>query len=158
MDELANLTHLNDLGDAEMVDITSKEPTARTATAEAFVDLTPKVAKAIRDKTLEKGDLFSTARIAGIQAAKKCSELIPLCHTIPISKISVKFEQDISVLRIEVFCRSHFTTGVEMEALTAASVSALTIYDMCKGIDKGIKIGPVRLIEKTGGKSGTWRA
>ena len=155
---MANLTHLNDLGDAEMVDITSKEPTARTATAEALVDLTPKVAKAISDKRLEKGDLFSTARIAGIQAAKKCSELIPLCHTIPISKISVKFEQDISVLRIEVFCRSHFTTGVEMEALTAASVSALTIYDMCKGIDKGIVIGPVRLIEKTGGKSGTWRA
>ncbi|MDC3105937.1 cyclic pyranopterin monophosphate synthase MoaC [Gammaproteobacteria bacterium] len=154
---MANLTHLNDLGDAEMVDITSKEPTARTATAEALVDLTPKVAKAISDKTLEKGDLFSTARIAGIQAAKRCSELIPLCHTIPISKISVKFEQDKSVLRIEVFCKSHFKTGVEMEALTAASVSALTIYDMCKGIDKGIVIGPVRLIEKTGGKSGTWR-
>lgn len=154
---MANLTHLNDLGDAEMVDITSKEPTARTAIAEALVDLTPKVAKAISDKTLEKGDLFSTARIAGIQAAKRCSELIPLCHTIPISKISVKFEQDKSVLRIEVFCKSYFKTGVEMEALTAASVSALTIYDMCKGIDKGIVIGPVRLIEKTGGKSGTWR-
>ena len=100
---MANLTHLNDLGDAEMVDITSKEPTARTATAEALVDLTPKVAKAISNKTLEKGDLFSTARIAGIQAAKRCSELIPLCHTIPISKISVNFEQDISILRIEVF-------------------------------------------------------
>ena len=154
---MANLTHLNDLGDAEMVDITSKDPTARTATAEALVDLTPKVAKAISDKTLEKGDLFSTARIAGIQAAKRCSELIPLCHTIPISKISVKFEQDKSVLRIEAFCKSYFKTGVEMEALTAASVSALTIYDMCKGIDKGIVIGPVRLIEKTGGKSGTWR-
>ena len=154
---MANLTHLNDLGDAEMVDITSKESTARTATAEALIDLTPKVAKAISDKTLEKGDLFSTARIAGIQAAKRCSELIPLCHTIPISKISVKFEQDKSVLRIEVFCKAHFRTGVEMEALTAASVSALTIYDMCKGIGKGIVIGPVRLIEKTGGKSGTWR-
>ncbi|MDP7404535.1 MAG: cyclic pyranopterin monophosphate synthase MoaC, partial [Porticoccaceae bacterium] len=111
----------------------------------------------ISDDTVEKGDLFSVARIAGIQAAKKCSDLIPLCHAIPISKISVNFEKNKNILRVLASCKSNFKTGVEMEALTAASISALTIYDMCKGINKRIEIQKVRLIEKTGGKSGSWK-
>ena len=150
-------THLNDYGAAEMVDVSQKQDTERVATAEACVYLPDDVVLAISDDTVEKGDLFSVARIAGIQAAKKCSDLIPLCHTIPISKITVNFKKNDNILRILASCKSNFKTGVEMEALTAASISALTIYDMCKGINKGIEIQKVRLIEKTGGKSGSWK-
>ena len=150
-------THLNDYGAAEMVDVSQKQDTERVAIAEAIVYLPDDVILAISDDTVEKGDLFSVARIAGIQAAKKCSDLIPLCHAIPISKITVNFEKNKNILRVLASCKSNFKTGVEMEALTAASISALTIYDMCKGINKGIEIQKVRLIEKTGGKSGSWK-
>jgi cyclic pyranopterin phosphate synthase len=113
---------------------------------------------AIKDDNLPKGDLFATARIAGIQAAKKCSDLIPLCHPLPLSKIAIDIQLNGTVLVIKALCKTTGKTGVEMEALTAASVAALTVYDMCKGIDKGMVIRHTRLLEKSGGKSGHWQA
>ena len=112
---------------------------------------------AVNDDSLPKGDLFATARIAGIQAAKKCSDLIPLCHPLPLSKVSIDINLHENMLSIIALCKTTGKTGVEMEALTAASVAALTVYDMCKGIDKGMIIRETKLVEKTGGKSGVWR-
>ncbi|MFQ3262801.1 MAG: cyclic pyranopterin phosphate synthase [Polaribacter sp.] len=155
---MAKLTHLNDLGEAHMVDISSKVDTSRSATAEAQIELTELIAAAIKDDNLPKGDLFATARIAGIQAAKKCSDLIPLCHPLPLSKIAIDIQLNGTVLVIKALCKTTGKTGVEMEALTAASVAALTVYDMCKGIDKGMIIRHTRLLEKSGGKSGHWQA
>lgn len=155
---MAKLTHLNDLGEAHMVDISSKVDTSRSATAEAQIELTDAIAAAIKDDNLPKGDLFATARIAGIQAAKKCSDLIPLCHPLPLSKIAIDIQLNGTVLVIKALCKTTGKTGVEMEALTAASVAALTVYDMCKGIDKGMIIRHIRLLEKSGGKSGHWQA
>ena len=155
---MSNLTHLNDLGEAHMVDISSKVDSSRSATAEAQIELTDAIAVAIKDDNLPKGDLFATARIAGIQAAKKCSDLIPLCHPLPLSKIAIDIQLNGTVLVIKALCKTTGKTGVEMEALTAASVAALTVYDMCKGIDKGIVIRHTRLLEKSGGKSGHWQA
>ena len=155
---MAKLTHLNDLGEAHMVDISSKVDTSRSATAEAQIELTDAIAVAIKDDNLPKGDLFATARIAGIQAAKKCSDLIPLCHPLPLSKIAIDIQLNGTVLVIKALCKTTGKTGVEMEALTAASVAALTVYDMCKGIDKGMVIRHTRLLEKSGGKSGHWQA
>ena len=155
---MAKLTHLNDLGEAHMVDISSKVDTSRSATAEAQIELTDAIAAAIKDDNLPKGDLFATARIAGIQAAKKCSDLIPLCHPLPLSKIAIDIQLNGTVLVIKALCKTTGKTGVEMEALTAASVAALTVYDMCKGIDKGMVIRHTRLLEKSGGKSGHWQA
>jgi cyclic pyranopterin phosphate synthase len=122
------------------------------------VELTPAIVSAITDNSLPKGDLFATVRIAGIQAAKKCSDLIPLCHPLPLSKITVDIELQANSLVISALCKTTGKTGVEMEALTAASVAALTVYDMCKGLDKGMIIGETKLLEKTGGKSGDWTA
>ena len=154
---MAKMTHLNSLGEAHMVDISSKSDTARSAIAEAKVELTDAIVMAVNDDSLPKGDLFATARIAGIQAAKKCSDLIPLCHPLPLSKVSVDINLHENMLSIIALCKTTGKTGVEMEALTAASVAALTVYDMCKGIDKGMIIRETKLVEKTGGKSGVWR-
>ena len=155
---MTQLTHLNSQGEAHMVDISSKQDTSRLALAQSIVDLTPPIVAAINDKTLPKGDLFATVRIAAIQAAKKCSDLIPLCHPLPLSKVTVDIALDKTQLVITVECKTTGKTGVEMEALTAASVGALTAYDMCKGIDKGMVISQVKLLKKTGGKSGEWLA
>jgi cyclic pyranopterin phosphate synthase len=155
---MPKLTHLNDLGEAHMVDISSKIDSSRRATAEAQIELTDAITMAIKDDNLPKGDLFATARIAGIQAAKKCSDLIPLCHPLPLSKIAIDIQLNGTVLVIKALCKTTGKTGVEMEALTAASVAALTVYDMCKGIDKGMVIRHTRLLEKSGGKSGHWQA
>jgi len=139
-----------------MVDVSAKADTARTAIAQSQVLLTPAIVAAITDNNLPKGDLFATVRIAGIQAAKKCSDLIPLCHPLPLSKITVDIELQGDSLVITALCKTTGKTGVEMEALTAASVAALTVYDMCKGLDKGMVIRQTKLLEKTGGKSGDW--
>ena len=152
----AQLTHLNADGEAHMVDVSAKADTARTAIAQSQVELTPVIVAAITDNSLPKGDLFATVRIAGIQAAKKCSDLIPLCHPLPLSKITVDIELQDQSLVITALCKTTGKTGVEMEALTAASVAALTVYDMCKGLDKGMVIRETKLLEKTGGKSGDW--
>ena len=153
---MSQLTHLNAAGEAHMVDVSEKEITSRTATAQSVVQLSPRVIAAISSETLAKGDLFGAARIAGIQAAKKCSELIPLCHALPLTKIAVDIEIVNDSIFIKGLCKTNAVTGVEMEALSAVSVAALTIYDMCKGLDKGITIRDVRLLSKTGGKSSDW--
>lgn len=151
-----SFTHLNQSGEANMVDISNKDDTMRVAVAESTLILPEKVAESILNKQLPKGDLYATARIAGIQAAKKCSELIPLCHPLPLSKVNVDFTIDGTQMTVTTLCKTTGKTGVEMEALTAASVAALTVYDMCKGIDKGIIISQTRLLQKSGGKSGEW--
>jgi cyclic pyranopterin phosphate synthase len=150
------LSHLNANGEAHMVDVSAKADTARTAIAQSQVLLTPAIVTAITDNNLPKGDLFATVRIAGIQAAKKCSDLIPLCHPLPLSKITVDIELQGDSLVITALCKTTGKTGVEMEALTAASIAALTVYDMCKGLDKGMVIRETKLLKKTGGKSGDW--
>tara|TARA_A100001011_G_scaffold281699_1_gene291725 strand:+ start:695 stop:1201 length:507 start_codon:yes stop_codon:yes gene_type:complete len=148
---MRKLTHINNDGEAEMVDVSGKPQSRRTATAISTVTLKPDTLRAIKESTLKKGDVISVARIAGIQAAKKCSELIPLCHLLPISKVSISFSMNKDSIEITAFCKTIAQTGVEMEALTAASIAALTIYDMCKSIDKGIEISCTRLVKKTGG-------
>jgi cyclic pyranopterin phosphate synthase len=155
---MSSLTHLNTKGEAHMVDVSDKVDTARTAIAQSLVELTPAIVAAIADDNLPKGDLYATARIAGIQAAKKCSDLIPLCHPLPLSKITVDIELQGNSLVITALCKTTGKTGVEMEALTAASVAALTVYDMCKGLDKGMIIRETKLLKKSGGKSGDWSA
>lgn len=154
------LTHLNDAGEANMVDVSAKSVTDRTAVAQAKVCLSAEVLQRVRDNTIAKGDLLAVARVAGIQAAKKCSELIPLCHPLPLTKASVDIEYfeepDQQGLLITSLCKTSGQTGVEMEALTSASVAALTIYDMCKALDKGIVISETKLLSKSGGKSGDW--
>ena len=153
---MSSLTHLNANGEAHMVDVSAKSDTLRTAIAQSQVELTPAIVEAITDNSLPKGDLFATVRIAAIQGAKKCSDLIPLCHPLPLSKITVDIELQGNSLVISALCKTTGKTGVEMEALTAASVAALTVYDMCKGLDKGMVIRETKLLEKTGGKSGDW--
>ncbi len=157
---MSELSHLNARGEAHMVDVSAKQETARTAVARARVALTPPVVNALASDALPKGDLYATVRIAAIQGAKKCADLIPLCHPLPLHKVSVDidFDRDSAELNITVLCKTTGKTGVEMEALTGASVGALTAYDMCKGVDKGVVIGDVRLLEKSGGKSGDWKA
>ena len=155
---MSKLTHLNPSGEAHMVDVSAKADTLRTAIAQSQVELTAAIVAAITDDNLPKGDLYATARIAGIQAAKKCSDLIPLCHPLPLSKITVDIELQGNSLLITALCKTTGKTGVEMEALIAASVAALTVYDMCKGLDKGMIIRETKLLEKSGGKSGDWSA
>ena len=148
------LTHLNENGEAVMVDVGEKAVTTRTASAAATVRMQPQTLRKLLAADLKKGDGLSAARIAGIMGGKKTSELIPLCHNIPIDRITVDFEQpDDTRLRIVAHAKCTYKTGIEMEALTAASVAALTIYDMCKAIDRGMVIEDVRLLEKHGGKS-----
>ncbi len=142
-----------------MVDVGAKPVTERAARAEALLHLPPLVERALREATLAKGDAFVTAQVAGIMAAKRTAELIPLCHALPLSSVAVSFEWPAEGgLRVLAEARTAAQTGVEMEALTAVSVAALTIYDMAKAVDKGIEITRIRLLAKTGGKSGTWTA
>ena len=150
------LSHYDSAGRARMVDVTEKSETSRVARAEAFVEMAPSTVKLLREQALPKGNPLEVARIAGIQAGKKTSELIPLCHPLSLTHIDVSIEVIDSGARIEAIARTKAETGVEMEAMTAVSVAALTLYDMCKAVEKGISIGPLRLIEKSGGKSGHW--
>jgi cyclic pyranopterin phosphate synthase len=156
----SHLTHLDAQGQARMVDVTDKAVTAREATAAAFVAMQPQTLALIREGGFKKGDVLAVARIAGIQAAKKTPDLIPLCHPLLLTSVQVECETDDARggVSIRATCRLAGQTGVEMEALTAASVAALTIYDMCKAVDRGMEIRGVRLLEKRGGKSGDWRA
>ena len=153
------LTHLDAHGHATMVDVGEKQITTRTAVAQGEVRMTPATLAAIRDGNVPKGDVLAAARIAGIMAAKRTPELIPLCHTLLLTKVAVDFEVDEAESRVVItaLVRCNGQTGVEMEALTAVSVAALTIYDMAKALDKGMTIGAICLLEKQGGKSGEWR-
>lgn len=155
---MSKLTHIDDSGAAHMVDVSGKEESARIAVAEATIDPGDKVISALLENSVPKGDVLAAARIAGIQAAKKCAELIPLCHPLPLSSaaIDIDVSESSRLVVITATCKTTGKTGVEMEALTAASVAALTVYDMCKALDKGIVIRKVRLLEKSGGKSGRW--
>lgn len=155
-----SLTHLDQHGHAAMVDVSQKEITSREAVAQGEVRMSPTTLAAIRDGDVPKGDVLAAARIAGIMAAKRTPELIPLCHTLLLSKVAVDFEIDEAESRVLITAtvRCKGQTGVEMEALTAVSVAALTIYDMAKALEKGMIIGPIRLLEKRGGKSGEWKA
>lgn len=151
---MAELTHLNKNGEAVMVDVGEKQITRRTATAFAKIKMQPDTLSRLLISDLKKGDGLATARIAGIMGAKKTSGLIPLCHNIPIESIEVTFENN-GTDELYIYCtgKCSYKTGIEMEALTGASVAALTVYDMCKAIDKKMEISEVRLLEKTGGKS-----
>src|SRR3546814_4667108 len=152
------LTHLDSQGRASMVDVTDKAVTAREDVAEARVRMLPQTLQMLQQGGHPKGDVFAVARIAGIQAAKKTYELIPLCHPLLLTSIKVELQADgEDCVLIRAACKLAGQTGVEMEALTAASVAALTIYDMCKAVDRGMVIEGVRLLEKLGGKSGHWQ-
>ena len=153
------LSHVDDRGRARMVDVAAKPETERAARAEASVTMAPETLAVIRDGRVPKGDVVATARLAGIMAAKRTHELIPLCHPLALSFAGVEIEVDEALPGLHVTTETRLIgrTGVEMEALVAASVAALTIYDMCKAIDRGIEIGGVRLLEKQGGASGHWR-
>jgi len=156
---MSNLTHLNDKGEAQMVDVGDKVATSRVATASAQVKMSDKTLNMIMDGKHKKGDVLAVARIAAIQAAKKTSDIIPLCHPLMLSSIKVELEPDREncCIRINTLCKVSGQTGVEMEALCAASVAGLTIYDMCKAVDKGMVISDIRLETKSGGKSGEWK-
>lgn len=156
---MTELTHLDAQGNARMVDVGGKAVTSRVAIAAAEVSMAADTLALIAGGGHKKGDVLAVARIAGIQAAKKCSELIPLCHPLMLTSVTVDFELDRSTSRvlIQASCALDGKTGVEMEALTAASVAALTIYDMCKAVDKNMVIGNVRVLEKKGGKSGHYQ-
>lgn len=151
---MSKLSHLDDKGQAHMVDVSAKDVTSRSATASARVLANATTIALITTGTASKGDVLATARIAGIMAAKKTSELIPLCHPLMISKVSVEFTLAATHIDVEATVKVEGKTGVEMEALTACSVACLTIYDMLKAVDRGMRITDLRLVEKSGGKSG----
>ncbi len=155
-----SFTHINSNGEANMVDVSEKNVTTRVARAEAYINMTPETLKMILEGNHHKGDVFSVARIAGIQAAKQTSNMIPLCHPLMLSKVSVEFDPqpEHNRVRIETMCKLAGQTGVEMEALSAASVTALTLFDMCKAVDKAMVISGIRVLEKQGGKSGHFKA
>jgi cyclic pyranopterin monophosphate synthase len=155
----ARLNHLNEKGEARMVDVSAKEVTTRTARAEGFVAMAPATLELILAGEAPKGNVLATARIAGIMAAKRTHELIPLCHALPLSEVTVEFEpcRDPPGLKVEATAKVDAKTGVEMEALVAISVACLTIYDMCKAVDRAMSFFGIRLVEKTGGRSGTFR-
>ncbi len=157
---MAALSHLDGQGRARMVDVADKDETDRSATARATVRMRPETLALIAAGGSEKGDVLAVARLAGIMAAKRTSELIPLCHPLPLSAVRVEIACDAprSAVEIEAHCRLKGRTGVEMEALTAATVAALTVYDMCKAVDRGMVITEVRLVHKAGGRSGTFAA
>lgn len=154
------LTHTDDQGKAAMVDVGDKDASRREARAEGCITMKPETLALVQDNGIKKGDVLAVARIAGIQAAKQCGNLIPLCHPLMLNYIGVEFniEPALNRIRIESCCRLSGKTGVEMEALTAASVAALTIYDMCKAADKDMHIDGIRVLEKSGGKSGHYLA
>ncbi len=151
------LTHLDPLGRARMVDVTPKEPSHRRALARARVHMQPETTSLVARGALTKGDVLSVARVAGIQAAKRASDLIPLCHPLLIGSVLVNFRIEDAYIEVEAQVETIDRTGVEMEAMTACSVAALTIYDMCKSVDRSMVIGDIALWEKTGGRSGTYR-
>jgi cyclic pyranopterin phosphate synthase len=151
------LTHLDRRGQARMVDVAAKPVTQREAVAECSVHMAPATIAAVRDSELSKGDALAVARVAGIMAAKRTPDLIPLCHPLPISSVEVEFEVLDDRVRVIATARVGGQTGVEMEALTAAAVAGLTLIDMVKGVEKGVYLENVRLLSKTGGKSGDWR-
>ena len=153
----ARLTHLNEKGEAHIVDVGGKPVTARRAIARATLEAQPATIEAIMGGTLKKGDALAVARIAGIMAAKKTSDLIPLCHPIALDKVQVDISEENGILVVTATASTADRTGVEMEAMTAASVAALTLYDMAKGIDRAMRITAVELLEKAGGKSGDYR-
>jgi len=155
---MAHFTHLNEKGEAQMVDVGDKSTTSRIASASAEVRMNSSTLQKIIEGKHHKGDVLAVARIAAIQAAKKTSDLIPLCHPLMLSSVKVELNPNIESSSIEILaiCKVSGQTGVEMEALTAASVAGLTIYDMCKAVDKGMTIGEIRLETKSGGKSGDW--
>jgi cyclic pyranopterin monophosphate synthase len=152
----SGLTHLDDSGRARMVDVSDKAITQREATARAVVSMQPETARLIGAGQLAKGDVLAVAQVAGVMAAKRTPDLIPLCHPLPISGVEMTFDLDVERARLEIHATVRVTgrTGVEMEALTAAAVAALTVYDMCKAVDRGMSIGQVELLHKSGGKSG----
>jgi cyclic pyranopterin phosphate synthase len=155
---MSRLTHLDDHGQARMVDVGGKPETARSATATGRIRMSPEALAAVREGSGPKGDVLAAARIAGIMAAKKTGELIPLCHPLALDAVAIDFAFEDDAVRATARASLTGRTGVEMEALTAASLALLTIYDMAKALDKGMVIEGVRLLEKTGGKSGNWRA
>jgi cyclic pyranopterin phosphate synthase len=155
---MAKLTHFDNDGNAVMVDVSAKNNSDRKATAGATVTMQPATMQLILNNGVKKGDVLSVARLAGIMGAKKTPDLIPLCHPIALSSVKLKLTCDITKNSIEItsICKVNGPTGVEMEALTAVSVAALTVYDMCKAVDRGMQITNIRLIQKSGGKSGDW--
>jgi cyclic pyranopterin phosphate synthase len=155
----ARLSHLNDKGEANMVDVSAKAVTSRSARAEGFVAMAPPTLELILAGNAPKGDVLATARIAGIMAAKRTHELIPLCHALPITEVTVEFQPsgEPPGLKVEATAKVDAKTGVEMEALVAVSIACLTIYDMCKAVDRAMSFSDIRLKEKTGGRSGTFR-
>ncbi|MDX1483137.1 MAG: cyclic pyranopterin monophosphate synthase MoaC [Alphaproteobacteria bacterium] len=158
---MAEFTHLDEKGNARMVDVGDKEVTERSATAKGRIHVSPETLAAIREGGVAKGDVFSVSRLAGIMGAKKTPELIPLCHPLPLSSVAVELAEaadGASAIDITATCKVTARTGVEMEALTAVAVAALTVYDMCKAADRSMRITDVRLIHKAGGRSGTYRA
>jgi cyclic pyranopterin phosphate synthase len=156
---MAEFTHFNERGLAHMVDVGEKETTAREAVAHAAVRLSPETFRRVVVRELAKGDVLGVAQLAGVMAAKRTSELIPLCHPLPLTKVDLSFLPDeaTSTIHLEATARTVARTGVEMEALTAVSVAALTVYDMCKAVEKGIEITDIHLVRKSGGKSGEYR-
>jgi cyclic pyranopterin phosphate synthase len=155
---MSSFTHIDDEGRVRMVDVTAKKPTVRTAVADGAIHMNPETLELIRNHKVKKGNVLETARIAGVMAAKKTADLIPMCHPLNITHIQVDFSPDkaASCVRIEATVRAIDQTGVEMEALTAVSVAALTIYDMCKAHDKEMTMSNIQLLKKSGGKSGTY--
>lgn len=159
MSEASKLTHIDASGEAQMVDVGDKAETIRVAVAEGFVKMKPETLALIRDGNAKKGDVIGTARLAGIMAAKQTANLIPLCHPLMLTKVAVDITEDTTLpgLRVEAMVKLSGKTGVEMEALTAVSIACLTIYDMAKAADKAMEIVNIRLLEKSGGKSGDFR-
>lgn len=155
---MSALTHLDDNGAAAMVDISAKPDTVREAVAQGRITMSVEALDAIRNAMVKKGDVLAVARVAGIMAAKKTSELIPLCHPLALSKVAIEFTFEDHAIRVDALARLTGQTGVEMEAMTAASVTLLTIYDMAKALDKAMILSDIRLVSKTGGKSGDWQA
>ena len=155
---MSKLSHLDESGAAHMVDIAGKAATVREAVAEGRISMSPEALAAVREGTAKKGDVQATARIAGIMAAKRTSDLIPLCHPLALTKVSVDFAFEESSIHVTSLARLTGQTGVEMEALTAVSVALLTLYDMVKAVDKAMILSDIRLLSKTGGKSGDWSA
>ncbi|GGE90593.1 cyclic pyranopterin monophosphate synthase MoaC [Sphingomonas prati] len=155
---MTTLTHLDDRGAARMVDVTAKPDTRRSATASGHIAIAAPALAAIRDGAVAKGDVLAVARIAGIMAAKRASDLIPLCHPLPIGGVTVDLELGDEGITVTATVVTTHGTGVEMEAMTAVSVALLTIYDMAKALDRGMTIGAVRLLAKSGGRSGDWHA
>jgi cyclic pyranopterin phosphate synthase len=155
---VTNLTHLDETGAARMVDVAGKPVTQREAVATGRIAMSPEAATAIRAGAVKKGDVLATARIAGIMAAKRTAELIPLCHPLPLTRVAVDLAPDETGVTVTATAATEAQTGVEMEALTAVSTALLTLYDMAKALDKAMVIGEIRLLSKTGGKSGDWAA